>query len=567
MWPSDVPAHIIHICLSVKLHAINLSRKTGMNQVYIIGHKKPDTDSICSALAYAAYLNRKDPGKYIAARCGPINPETDFALKKFGCKSPEYMESVVPIVADMPFTYTMSASADLPTIDIADLMTTHDVRNYPLTDGEGRFTGILSEYGLARTYVTRQKIEQLSFAPITLENLSRILNGTIVVPSDDLLEGKVYTAIDALHVTLSRLTKNDIAIVGDNEPVQLALIGAGTAALIVADSAPVGERAIRDARERGVAVLSTNLDAFGVGKMINLSLPARNVMATDCPIITRDTTVEYAKHLVSESRYRTACIVGEDNQYLGMLSRNTFLQEVAKQVILLDHNEFAQAVDGIETAEILEIIDHHRIGAITTLRPIRFFNDPVGSTCTIITGKYMESGTDPDTPTAGILLSGILSDTLVLRLSTTTEQDRAAVRYLAALTGTDPEEYGTELIRKAMDFGDAPVRDLLTADMKAYELFGKSIAISQVMVPTYEFPETHAEEIMTEADSIRSAQNLDIFLALFTSVFEDGSVLFASAPSALLETLKLVESPVTMKGVMSRKNDFIPYFGTLLKNV
>ena len=279
-----------------------------MNQVYIIGHKKPDTDSICSALAYAQFLNRKEPGRYVAARCGPVNPETAFALETFDCSAPEYIESVVPSVSDMPFTYTMSAAADLPTIDIADLMTTHDVRNYPLTDENGGFEGILSEYVLARTYVTRQKIEQLSFAPITLENLSRIVKGEIVVPSDDLIEGKVYTAIDALHVTLSRLTQNDIAIVGDNEPVQLALIAAGIAAIIVADSAPVGERAIRDAREKKVAVISTSLDAFGVGKMINLSLPARNIMATDCPVITGDTTIEYAKHLVSDSRYRTAII-------------------------------------------------------------------------------------------------------------------------------------------------------------------------------------------------------------------------------------------------------------------
>ena len=537
-----------------------------MNHVYIIGHKKPDTDSICSALAYAAFLNRLEPGKYIAARCGPVNPETAFALKTFGCPAPEYIESVVPTVSDMPFKYTMSAPADLPTIEIADLMTTHDVRNYPLTDDEGRFEGLLSEYVLARTYVTREKIEQLSFAPITLDNLARIVKGNVIVPSDDLIEGKVYTAIDALHVTLSRLTRNDIAIVGDNEPVQLALIAAGIAAIVVADSAPVGERAIRDATKKGVAVISTTLDAFGVGKMINLSLPARNIMATDCPVITGDTTIEYAKHLVSDSRYRTAIIVGEDNQYLGMLSRNTFLQDVAKQVILLDHNEYAQSVDGIETAEILEIIDHHRIGAITTLRPIRFFNDPVGSTCTIIAGKYMDAGVDPDKRIAGILLSGILSDTLVLRLSTTTAQDHAAVRYLAEITGTDPEAYGADLIRRGMDFGDAPVRDLLTADMKGYELFGKSIAISQVMVPTYEFAQTHADEIKAEAESIRTAQNLDIFLALFTSVFEDGSVVFASASAALLETMELTGNPVTMQGVMSRKNDFIPHLGNLLKN-
>ena len=223
-------------------------------------------------------------------------------------------------------------------------------------------------------------------------------------------------------------------------------------------------------------------------------------------------------------------------------------------------------MDGVETAEILEIIDHHRIGAITPLTPIRFFHDPVGSTCTIITEKYMKSGTDPDLQTAGILLSGILSDTLVLRLSTTTEQDHAAVRYLAEVTGTDVEQYGTELIRKGMDFGDAPLHDLLTADMKAYELFGKSIAISQVMVPTYEYAEAHKKEIRKEADSIRSAQNLYMFVTLFTSVFEDGSMVFASAPLAVLESLELAVNPITMKGVMSRKNDFIPYLGNLLKN-
>ncbi|MDD3406804.1 MAG: DRTGG domain-containing protein, partial [Methanomicrobium sp.] len=225
---------------------------------------------------------------------------------------------------------------------------------------------------LAQAYVRRQKIEQLSITPISLDTLTRILNANILVSSGDLLEGKVYIVIDALHVTLSKLNKNDIAIVGDNEPAQLSLISAGIAALVIADGAPVGERVIKAAAEKGIALLSTNLDAFGVGKMINLSLPASKVMAKDVPTVTKEDTIEYAKQLVSSSKYRTACVVDNSRRFIGMISRNTFLDNVQKKVILLDHNEFTQAVDGIETAEILEIIDHHRLGAITTLRPISF---------------------------------------------------------------------------------------------------------------------------------------------------------------------------------------------------
>jgi manganese-dependent inorganic pyrophosphatase len=539
-----------------------------MSTIYIIGHKKPDTDSICSALGYADFLGMNAPGTYVAARCGDINPETSFALETFRRSPPEYVESVAPSVSDMPFKYTVSALADTPTIDVADQMVHHDIRNMPLTDEEGRFLGIMSEHGLARTYVTRHKIEPLAFAPIKLETLERILEAKIIVPSEDLLEGKVYIAIDALHVTLSRLSEHDIAIVGDNEPSQLALISAGIAALIIADGAPVGERVIQSAKERGVCLLATDLDAFGVGKMINLSLPARNVMATDVPTVTMDTSIDYAKRAVTDSRYRTACIVGENNTYLGMLSRNTFLEEVQKQVILVDHNEYTQAVDGIETAEIIEIIDHHRIGAMTTLKPIKFLNDPLGSTSTIIAQKFMESGKEPEWSTAGLLLSGILSDTMVLRLSTTMPADREAVAYLAGIVDMDPLTYGTELIEKGMDMTRASIGDQLLADMKAYELFGRHVIISQVMVPTFDFCHQNNDEIKREVDKIHQSSRPDLYLAMYTSVFENASMVYAQArDQLLLEGLGFSSIPVTMEGVMSRKNDFIPKIGSLLKNI
>ncbi|MDD4127656.1 MAG: DRTGG domain-containing protein, partial [Methanomicrobium sp.] len=245
-----------------------------MNKIYVIGHKNPDTDSVCSVIGYAHLLNQKGEKKYIPAYCGEINTETRFALESFNAEIPEYIDTVEPNISDLPFTYTFSAEENVPTIDIISMMDEYNVRNIPITDSTGMLTGLMSEHGLAQAYVRRQKIEQLLITPIKLDTLTRILNAKILAPSGDLLEGKVYIAIDALHVTLSKLTKNDVAIVGDDEPAQLSLISAGIAALIIADGAPVGERVIKAAKEKGIALISTNLDAFGVGKMINLSLPA-----------------------------------------------------------------------------------------------------------------------------------------------------------------------------------------------------------------------------------------------------------------------------------------------------
>lgn len=536
-----------------------------MNHVYVIGHKNPDTDSISSVIGYSNFLNQKEPGKYLPVRCGEISNETEFALARFGLNAPELIDSVEPNISDLPFIYSISAREDVPTIDIIEMMEENNVRNLPVTDSEGRLKGLMSEHGLAQAYIGRQKIEQLSITPIKLETLGRILQADLIVPTRDLFEGKVYIAIDALHVTLSRLTENDVAIVGDNEPAQLALISAGIAALIIADGAPVGERAINAAKKKDVALLATKLDAFGVGKMINLSLPAGEIMTTDVDILRKEDSVEYAKQIVSSSRYRTACVVDEEKKLLGMISRNTFLDEVQKQVILLDHNEFTQAVDGIESAEILEIIDHHRIGAVTTLKPISFLNEPVGSTATIIAGKFYEAGITPEKNIAGILLSGILSDTMVLRLSTTSDKDRAMVEYLAGIAGVDPVEFGTELIKMGMQVEGDSMNELLLRDVKRYELFGRDVVISQVMIPTFEFAENNKADILKEIQDLRNARGVDVYGAMFTSVFDDGSLLFLSADEHILSASGSKSQPIMLKGVMSRKNDFLPWFGKILK--
>jgi manganese-dependent inorganic pyrophosphatase len=446
-------------------------------------------------------------------------------------------------------------------------MNTYDMRNMPITAEDNALVGLVSEYGLARAYVRKDPREQLSLVPMPLETLTRILDAQTIVPAHETLgEGRVYTVIDALHVTLSRMTPDDIAIVGDNEPAQLALISAGVAALIIAEGAPVGERVIAAARARGASVLATTLDAFSVGKMISLSLPARMIMETDIPMVRLEDSLEYAKGVVSNSKFRTACVVDGQGQHIGLISRTTLMQDVQKSVILLDHNEYSQAVDGIEQADILEIIDHHRLGAISTLKPVKFLNDPVGSTSTIITNKFIEAGIEPLPSTAGLLLSGILSDTMVMKLSTTTPADTRAVDYLAGIAGVDPAEYGPELIQKGMDLDALPKDELLTRDMKRYNLFGRSIMVSQVMTSSFEFAEVHAAEIHAELERLRATMGVDCFFALFTNIFANASDLFAAGEEGCITRLDLRDQPRRLEGVMSRKKDFIPKFGQMFRS-
>lgn len=540
-------------------------KQAGVPPVIVIGHRQPDTDSIGSVIGYAELLGRTTTGTYRPVRCGEMNAETLFALERFGAEAPEYIESVEPTVSDLPFLETRSVSSDLPTIDAVQLMDRHGMRNMPVTNAEGRLLGLISEYGLARAYIKSERGEVLSLASIDVETLARILDADLHVTANTTLSGRVYTTIDALHVALSKLTPLDIAIVGDNEPAQLAFISAGIAAIIVANGAPIGERAVKAARQKGVSILSTPLDAFSVGKLCNLSLPASLVMETDVPRVSMDDALEYVKYTISNSKFRTACVVDRSGRFIGQISRSALMQEVQKRVILLDHNEPDQAVEGIEKAEILEIIDHHRLSAITTLKPVKFLNDPVGSTSTIIAHKFMESGLKPSLKAAGLLLSGILSDTLVLRMSTTTPQDEKAVDYLADLVGIDPFEYGKELIHRGMGLEGIPMNEVLTRDMKRYRLFDREVIISQVMLPSFDFSRSHAGEIRKEVERLRESYRADFFIALFTSIMDGASEVFAASDETSLRRTGFSVQPVLMEGVMSRKKDFLPRFGSLLK--
>ncbi|HJJ74575.1 MAG TPA: putative manganese-dependent inorganic diphosphatase [Methanocorpusculum sp.] len=536
-----------------------------MKKTYIIGHRHPDTDSICSAIGYADLLNRNGLGNYIPACCGKLNAESRYALSKFGVDEPALVLNVEPSVSDLSRIHQEKALGSTPTIDVIHMMDEKDMRNLPIIDESGKLLGLVSEHGLARAYVSNTKMDTLAVSPIPVETLTRILHGEIRVKKHDVLEGAVYISIDALHVILSRITEKDIAIVGDDEPTQLALVSAGIAALIIADSAPVGERLLASAEARGVTVIATDADAFGVANLIHLTLPAERIMSTDVPRVRMEDTIEYVQQVVSNAKYRAACVVDADGNLIGTISRNTLMEDAAKAVILLDHNEYGQAVQGIETADIVEIIDHHRLGAMTTLKPIRFDMEPVGSTSTIIAGRFREAGITPSKEIAGVLLSGILSDTLGLKMSTTTKKDVDMVAYLSAHAGVDAEEYAEELISEGMALAGMTQSALLDRDTKELTLSAKRVIIAQVLVPSYEYAAARKDEIYEALrEKLNEPHAPDMYIALYTSVSEMGSDMFAVADDKLLASALHWDSPMHLPGVVSRKKDFVPKFGHIL---
>jgi manganese-dependent inorganic pyrophosphatase len=541
-------------------------RTAPMNQIYLFGHQKPDTDSIASVIGYAEFLNRSEPGRYVPARCGDLNPETRYMLERFGLEGPVFIPSVEPTLSDIAYKPVFSLPEDVPTVDVATLMNGEGIRNVVITDNAGKPLGMVGEHALAAAYLQKIHVAEPAVTPVPVETLARILNADIVVSADRLLEGRVCIAINALHVTLARMTEKDIAVVGDDEPAQLAFISAGIACMIIAEGAPVGGRVIAAAEKKGVPVLSTRLDAFGVGRMINLSLPAREVMETNVPVLTLADTVAHARQVVSGSKFRAACVVRPDGTLAGVLTRTTLLDDVRRFVILLDHNEASQAVDGIGEAEIVEIIDHHRLSPITTLKPVKFLNDPVGATSTIIAMKFLQSGLVPSRGAAGSLLCGILSDTLALKMSTTTHRDKKAVEFLAPVAGVDPAELGPALLERGMALSGIPLAAILTRDTKEFELSKKKVIISQVMVPSFAWNRERSVAIQAELATLRTGTGTDLVLALFTSVMENASDIYGAADEALLHSLFGTGLPARFEGVMSRKKDFLPWLGTRLRN-
>jgi manganese-dependent inorganic pyrophosphatase len=539
--------------------------------VYVIGHKNPDADSVCSAIGYAHFKNVTDKRFiFTPARAGKINEETKFVLERFQVPVPNEMESLAGTVSDMEFKKPVAIHERDSVQALSLLMRETGVRSLPVVDDSGRVCGIVGLKDIARHYMDSVGFGDLKEAPISLDILVNTLEGRVISNSRkiDCLSGKIFTASMQKGTILNMVRPGDVVITGDQHDIQLDLIRSGCSALIVTDSMPIGSDVIAAAESQGTLLISSPHHAFATVQIMTMSEPVASIMCSQTSAVGLYTPITELRKKILESEYRSAIVVDSDNRLIGFITRTDLLQPVRKRAILVDHNEISQAVDNIEEAEILEIIDHHRVGDISTVAPIYVYNDPIGSTCTVVAGMMFLHQVHIPSEIAGVLLSGILSDTLLLTLSTTTARDQEAAERLAELAGVELKEYGKELLHESINIGNKTAAQLIAADFKEFLISGKKLGISQMMVLDCEEIDKREEDLLAELERLRVANSYDLTVLLVTNP------LLASFERVLLTgeiwivekafNVKVEDGTCKLPRVMSRKKDFIPALGQAL---
>lgn len=357
--------------------------------VYVVGHTTPDTDSVCSSIAYAYFKNITDKRfLFTPVRAGKLNHETAFVLERFGVPPSAEIDSLVATVNDLNMKQPIAVAVRDSVQALAQLMREQGVRSVPVVDESGRMAGVVGLKDIARHYMDSVGFADLSKAPIELDILLKTLKGRVISNTKQVtvLTGRVLIAAMQRGTMLNRVRSGDVVVVGDQNDVQLELIHMGCSALIVTDNTQISNEVMIAAADKGVLLISSPHPAFATVQLMTMSEPVSSIMTTTCPTVGLYTPMSEVGTKIVESDYRSVVVVDSDNRLIGFITRTDLLKPVRKMAILVDHNELSQAVDGIEEAEILEIIDHHRVGDISTTAPIYVYNDPVGSTCTVVAG-------------------------------------------------------------------------------------------------------------------------------------------------------------------------------------
>jgi len=542
-----------------------------MKTVYVVGHTTPDTDSVCSSIAYAYFKNATDK-RYLftPVRAGKLNHETAFVLNTFGVPPSAEIDSLVATVNDLDLKRPIAVGVRDSVQALALLMREQGVRSVPVVDDAGKLAGVVGLKDIARHYMDSVGFADLSKAPIELDILLKTLDGRVMSNTKQatVLTGKVLIAAMQRGTMLNRVRPGDVVVVGDQNDVQLELIRMGCSAVIVTDNTPIATEVIAAAAEKNTLLISSRHSAFATVQLMTMSEPVSSIMTTSCPTVGLYTPMTEVRSKIVESDYRSVIVVDSDNRLIGFMTRTDLLKPVRKIAILVDHNELSQAVDGIDEAEILEIFDHHRVGDISTMAPIYVYNDPVGSTCTVVAGIMFLHQVHIPKEIAGLLLSGILSDTLLLTLSTTTERDRVEAGRLAEIAGIDIKVYAKELLHESINIEDKTAAELIAADFKEFVIGGKKLGVSQMMSLDCSEIDARERELVAELERLRTTNNYALVVLLVLNPLGKGQErILVRGEAWIVEkafNVKVVNDTCTVHRVMSRKKDFIPAIGQVL---
>ncbi len=533
--------------------------------VFVCGHKNPDTDSICAAITYANLKNQVFGGNYIACRAGHLNEETQFVLQHFNVDVPAYIKDVRTQVRDMEIRRLDGTSSKLSLKNAWSKMRDADVVTLCATEGD-MLAGIVTTNDIVETYMDVIDPHILSQAKTSYRNIVETLDGELIVGDIDkeLDRGKVVIAAASPEMMENVIEEGDVVILGNRYETQLCAIELGASCIIVCDGAEVARTIQGQAKEHNTQVIRTPHDTFVVARLINQSMPIEHIMKKD-NLVTfyMDDFIEDIQEVMAQQRHRYFPVLDKNEHYIGMISRRNFLGAHKKQMILVDHNEKNQAVNGADAAEILEIIDHHRLRTIETAGPVFFRNQPLGSTCTIIYLMYKEYGVEIDKTIAGLLLAAILSDTLMFRSPTCTNVDRNAGEELARIAEVDYEEFAKEMFHAGSNLGSKTADEILHQDFKKFTVDDMTIGIGQINSMSADELVEIKNKITPELKEIAEKDALDMVFFMLTNIIEESSEIIFAGNKALHTLnsafgLNAEGESVILSGVVSRKKQLLP---------
>lgn len=542
---------------------MNGSMETCQREVLVIGHKNPDTDSICSAIAYAA-LKRKLTGEaYTPCRAGELSRETAWVLNRFGLETPELCEDVSPQLRDVEIRRTPGVSGELTVRQAWQIMKERDISTLPVVDDDGWLLGIVSLRDLAVANMESPDHMALSRAHTPYRNIADTLEGKIVCGEEAgcMSRGRVFVGAGNPEAIAEYIHKHDTVIVANRGSAQRAAIEGGADCVVVCLSAEIAGDIRELAEERGCVIISTPYDTYLAACFINQSVPLREHLVTEVQQFRLSTPLEDAVRIMGKTRHVYFPVLDDNGRYYGVISRRNLLSSHRRQLVLVDHNEKAQCVTGWETAEILEIVDHHRVGGLQTVGPIFFRNQPVGSTATIVREMYRENGVDIDPGIAGAMCCAILSDTLMLRSPTCTELDRRCAAELAAIAGVDADELGEDMFEAGEDLSGKTGEDILYQDFKIFSAGKTNFAIGQASFLGRASRCMAKDLIQPLMEGCLAKNGVSMAYFLLTDIRSQYSQVLCAGEGAeeiLRETFRVQEEKLLLPGVVSRKKQFVP---------
>ncbi len=535
--------------------------------IIVIGHKNPDTDSICSAICYADLKSKITNETYVAKRAGHLNEETQYVLKKYNIPVPEYIKDVRPQVSDIDIRRTEGVSKDISVKDAWTKMKELNVVTLPITYKK-RLIGLITIGDIAKSYFEVYDSTILSTAKTRFQNIVDTLNGTVITGdiNEVFTKGKVVIAAANPDMMENYIEEGDIVILGNRYEAQLCAIEMEAKCIIVCEGAGISKTITKVANERDCIIISTSYDTYTVARLINQSMPIEFLMRKkEDGVISFNTDdfIEDIQGIMAKKRHRDFPIEDNKNNYIGMISRRNLLGAGKKQIILVDHNERGQAISGVETAQILEIIDHHRIGSIETVTPVFFRNQPLGCTATIICQMYHENNIEIPEKIAYLLCSAIISDTLIFKSPTCTEEDIKACHELADIAGINIVEHGMEMFNAGSNLSSKTAKEIIMQDYKKFSVNDVTIGVGQINTMSQKEIDNIRGRIENYIDRVVNDGNVNMVFLLMTNIMTESSeVVFAgkSAGSVLANAFNVTVNGKTaiLEKIVSRKKQFFP---------